>query len=259
MKDHANWKDGKGWGRSADDEYPVILYKRAIGELPEMESSKVVAAQMRNLVREGDHILDVGCGAGHYLRSLRSSIKVTFRYTGADATPLYLDYAKKAFQGVPNVDFTQGDIFALPFPDKSFDVVMCNNVLMHLPSVEQPIRELCRVAKRAVLFRTLVGENSFRVLESRTKGDEFHADGTPKAFAFLNIYSKAYIEHVFSQIPRITKFVIDEDWDYDSAKINDSAEYIKDHKNPTYMIGKWQRVGYILLPWGIAKLELSPS
>ena len=48
------------WDR--ETEYGRLLYQRATGELPEMESSKAMARQVKTFVSPGDRILDVGCG-----------------------------------------------------------------------------------------------------------------------------------------------------------------------------------------------------
>ncbi len=51
--------------------YGDLFFDRATGKLPEMESSKAAAARITALAKSGDSLLDVGCGAGHYYRSIR--------------------------------------------------------------------------------------------------------------------------------------------------------------------------------------------
>ena len=53
-------------------------------------------------------LLDVGCGAGHYLKSIKERLNKTVDYIGLDATKYYIDLAKKAF---PVNEFIVGDIF----------------------------------------------------------------------------------------------------------------------------------------------------
>ena len=191
----------KPWLDKLGEQYGDRLFSRAIGEAPEMESSKAVAARLRGVARPADQILDVGCGAGHYLRSLTRILPFTFQYTGVDATPRYVELARQAFASSPNAVFKTGDIYALPFADASYDLVMSNNLLLHLPSIQKPLQELCRVARRHVLVRTLVGERSFRIQEVRGSGDEFDENGEPHDFAYFNIYSKGYIEFLLGSIP----------------------------------------------------------
>ena len=244
------WAQGRGWG---NDPYGDVLVARASGELPEMESSKALARRLGPWLREGDHLLDAGCGAGHYLRSLRTSVSVDFTYTGMDVTLSYLAGGKSVFAGDPSVSFCNGDLFGLPFEDGSFDVVMCNNVFLHLPSIEQPLKELCRVAKRSVTIRTLIGDRSMIVRDVRESGDEFLPSGEPRSFNFHNIYSRAYIEHLTRQIPRVRQMEVESDEDFDPAAIEASPET----RNMTRVIGGMQVSGYILQPWAYLEIELS--
>jgi 2-polyprenyl-3-methyl-5-hydroxy-6-metoxy-1,4-benzoquinol methylase len=46
----------------------------------------------------------------------------------------------------------QGSALTLPFADDTFDLVLCIEVLEHLPSPEQALREIARVASGAVVL-----------------------------------------------------------------------------------------------------------
>ena len=235
--------------------YGEVLYKRATGKSPEMESSKAAANHLKNIIKENTHILDVGCGSGHYLRSLRNIMSVPFRYTGADVNPLYVELAKKAFKDQKDVAFRVADIYNLPFEDNSIDIVMCCNVILHLPSLKKPIEELCRVAKDFILLRTLIGNRSFRIMEvhEQENGDEFNLDGSPKSYNFFNIYRKNYVLNILSKIGiRNVEFV--EDKDFKPEKIEAAAGEHADALSVTRMIGNWQVNTYILEPWVFIKI-----
>lgn len=94
-----NWK---AWDN--EKEYGELFYDRAVGKISEMESSKAVARHVAELATANDMILDVGCGAGHYLRSLDSILKIPFRYYGIDATQYYIELARKAFYKNDTID-----------------------------------------------------------------------------------------------------------------------------------------------------------
>lgn len=241
-----------------EQSYGDTLYRRAIGDLPEMESSKKVAQEIASVYRAGDSICDVGCGAGHYLRSLDRVLEAPPLYTGVDATSQYVELGRKAFSNRPNTEFLQSDIFDIELPDGAHEIVMCNNVLLHLPSILQPLNELVRISKKYVFVRFLVGDRSFRVqdVHSQPGGGEFDDSGEPVGFHFYNIYSEAYVNHILSSIPRIQDWSLTPDRDYNAKAITNS---ISDHggaRDASYMVGDFQVNGYIMQPWSILKIEL---
>ena len=143
-----NWQN---WG---DKHCADILYRRARDELPEMESSKAVARRIKAIWASGDTILDVGCGAGHYLVSLRRELGARLDYCGVDHLRHHIELARKAFENDPHVRFELADLYKLPYANSSFDIVTCNNLLQNLPALREPLCELMRVARRALVMTT---------------------------------------------------------------------------------------------------------
>jgi ubiquinone/menaquinone biosynthesis C-methylase UbiE len=86
-------------------------------------------------------VLDVGCGTGRFVEffSQRGG-----NVTGADTSENMLEKAKKKS---PLATFVKADIFSLPFKDKTFDIVICSQVLTHLHSYKKPLLEMKRVLK----------------------------------------------------------------------------------------------------------------
>jgi ubiquinone/menaquinone biosynthesis C-methylase UbiE len=226
-----------------------------------MESSKAAAARLVAHVDGEAHLLDVGCGAGHYYRSIRRVLtehaRPPLRYTGIDATSYYIRRARDAFGSDPQADFLVGDIYCLPFADCSFDLVLCANVLLHLPSIARPLEELCRVARRFALIRTLVAERTFIIREVRGSGDELDYHGEPHQFNWYNIYSRAYVAKLIDNIPCVQRCTIEVDRDFNSHAIEAAAAHQTGAENPTRMLGGWQVNGCILQPWCFIKIELS--
>ena len=250
-------------------EYGEVLQKRASGLAPEMESSKAAAKHLDGVLLPGSHILDVGCGAGHYLRSLRNRFEFPFSYVGVDSTAYYVELARKAFAHDANASCQVGDIYDLPLESESFDIVMCCNVLLHLPNVVTPIRQLWRVTRRFMLIRTLVGKSSFRIKqvrewqeepsEARTLEDQvqdpvFDESGEPRNYHYFNIYSTKYMAYLVSNLPGITNSQIVPDYDYDPEALG-SDKWSGQVKpgDLTEVIAGWQVNGYILEPWAFVK------
>lgn len=243
-----------------EKKYGEVLYKRAIGQLPEMESSKKIAKELRKYIHFNDRVLDVGCGAGHYLRSLRRELSdISFSYTGVDATSDYIELAIKAFVNDKMCTFMVSDIYDLKLEDNSHDLVMCNNVLLHLPSIEKPINELVRIAKRNVVIRLLAGERSFRIkdIAPQLDGIEFAENGEPMSYHYYNIYSYSYITYLLKKNTRVKKFTITPDFDFNKQNIIDSVDDHDKAHDASKIVGDFQVNGYVLQPWSIIEIDIS--
>jgi ubiquinone/menaquinone biosynthesis C-methylase UbiE len=239
--------------------YGELFFKRATGELPEMESSKAAAKRVAGLLTgQAPRIVDVGCGAGHYYRSLRTAIGGEFQYLGVDATPHYVKLAREAFNTDRDASFMEGDIFSLALEDRTANLVMCNNVLLHLPSIAKPLRELMRIAAQTVLIRTLVSDKSYVVKDVAPEpdGDEFDEHGEPKDFHFLSIYSEKYLERVIRSTGRVRSISFERDIDFDSNKVADSGVLLKHAWDKTEVMDGMQISGMLLLPWTWITVEL---
>ena len=77
--------------------------------------------------------------------------------TAIDAVP---DIVAKAAADVPrdNLTFTTGDVYALDYPDATFDVVHAHQVLQHLTDPVAALREMRRVAKPGGLIAARDGD-----------------------------------------------------------------------------------------------------
>lgn len=233
--------------------YGDLLYQRATGESEEMESSKALAKVVSRLYQPGMTLVDVGCGAGHYLRSLRSRVDENISYTGVDATAYYIELARKAF---PDAEFKVGDIFNLPLEDNSYDIVINNNVIHHLPPPPtKAFSELIRVARKYVVVRAVFGDRNYIIKEIRTKDDWIDnieaseldlvtAEDELKLFNYFNLYTETYFREMVSHInPEIgIEIIRDEEWtDFDNR---DSTI-----KTGTRVISGNQVSGNLLLDW----------
>jgi arsenite methyltransferase len=96
-------------------------------------------------IKTGDHVLDLGSGAGNDCFVARSLTGETGRVTGLDFSDDMLARANKNVKrlGFTNVDFVKGDIEQMPFPDNQFDVIVSNCVLNLVPDKSLPFRKCC--------------------------------------------------------------------------------------------------------------------
>jgi ubiquinone/menaquinone biosynthesis C-methylase UbiE len=91
-------------------------------------------------------ILDIGCGTGEFERLLLSEHPEQ-RMVGVDLSVKMLEMARQKCQAYPNVTFCTANAAALPFPDRSFDVVVSASALHYFDQPEMSLREMRRVLK----------------------------------------------------------------------------------------------------------------
>lgn len=103
---------------------------------PRAAKERQIAMEML-AVREGDQVIDVGCGPGNYTRHLALA-SVSGLTVGLDASEAMVAAAAERGGG-DNLAYIRGDACALPFEDESFDVASCIGVI-HL--TERPFEAL---------------------------------------------------------------------------------------------------------------------
>lgn len=104
-------------------------------------------ALMAQWVPEGGQVLDLGCGDGELLRSLRDRRKVTAGY-GVEIDD------RKVLRCLQNgVNVIQADLDAglSMFEDNSFDVVILSQTLQAMRHTEHIIREMLRVGREVIV------------------------------------------------------------------------------------------------------------
>jgi len=100
-------------------------------------------------IKRGDHLLDLGSGAGNDCFVARAIVGDTGSITGLDFTDaMVLRAVENAHKlGHTNVSFVKGDIEEMPFTDSTFDVIVSNCVLNLVPDKNKAFAEMMRVLK----------------------------------------------------------------------------------------------------------------
>jgi ubiquinone/menaquinone biosynthesis C-methylase UbiE len=106
-----------------------------------------------------DSFLEVGCGDGMVLKKLKTFLQ----NKNAWAIDIDLLEIKAALKNAPDCSINQATAYNLPFKDKSIDLVLCCEVMEHLGTPETALKEIKRVAKKAIVI-SVPNEPVWRIL-----------------------------------------------------------------------------------------------
>ena len=97
----------------------------------------------------GRSVLDAGCGEA-FILDMALSACPNLRIAGG--IDMDVEALARGHQLFPRIPVLRADILHLPFPDSTFDIVICTEVLEHFEQPEHALRELCRVASNYCLL-----------------------------------------------------------------------------------------------------------
>lgn len=131
------------WARS----YDIVVWLLTLGRERAIREMTIDMAGLK----QGDKVLDVGCGTGTLTMTAMAQVASYGEVHGIDAAPEMIEAARrKAAKAGAEVSFQVGLIENIPFPDNSFDIVLSSLMLHHLPGEDLKrlgFSEICRVLK----------------------------------------------------------------------------------------------------------------
>tara|TARA_B100000035_G_C20989326_1_gene549438 strand:- start:10 stop:942 length:933 start_codon:yes stop_codon:yes gene_type:complete len=234
-------------------------YKRAVGDLPEKESSKSYARLLKNkgLYKKGDSLLDIGCATGHFLRSFRSILDENINYTGVDSDAQFLKWGSEIFGISDNCNFVHADAMKLPFKNKSFNISIVN--LFHFfENIELALKESMRVTNNFLVWRTPIGEVNYIVKMVYEHSYDKLGTITPKRtdlnYSLYQLFSKKYIEGLVKHLGGKLLF-IEKDNDFNSFDNNKVDGF--DGIPATKTVNGMQINGNLVLDWHYVAIKCS--
>jgi SAM-dependent methyltransferase len=126
------------------------FYVRFLDIIHDMDGVRANHRRIVDLLdlREGFHLLDVGCGTGSFTREAAALVGSTGRVVGVDLSPALIGVARQraAGLGLP-VEFDVADAQRLPFADDTFDGCRIERVLQYLDHPQRALAEMVRVTR----------------------------------------------------------------------------------------------------------------
>ena len=93
-------------------------------------------------------VIDFGCGYGYLGLVLMSLLPNGSSYTGVDISEELINKGKEIFKELPfNYKFILSSANNVPEKDDTFDIAICNSVLMHIPEPDAVLAEMKRITK----------------------------------------------------------------------------------------------------------------
>ena len=139
--------------------------KNKASEATELEKSykleDIVKQRQQTLERlalqPGEKVFDIGCGVGFLAHELALKVGETGKVVGIDQNPEMIRHSQQRCEGLPQIEFNEGDASQLPAEDQAFDAVSCTQVLLYVKDVSKVLTEMRRILKpggRLVIVET---------------------------------------------------------------------------------------------------------
>jgi ubiquinone/menaquinone biosynthesis C-methylase UbiE len=113
----------------------------------------------------GHHVLDIGAGPGFFALGISSLVGTAGEVHGVDINERFVRDANVRAKDQPNVTFHHVSNHELPFPDASFDRVICKNVLEYVPDLHASLTEVSRVLRPGGKVHVIDSDWGFVVVE----------------------------------------------------------------------------------------------
>lgn len=154
------------------------FYDKGLG--PVIFADMAVEMAQRVAALTPSHVLETAAGTGIVTREMRNRLPRTCRLVATDLNPPMLEVARAKFASGEAVEFQPADAMALPFPDASFDALVCQFGVMFFPDKDRAYREVHRVLRPGGRYLLSVWDaqkyNPFALLAHEVAGTFFPSD-----------------------------------------------------------------------------------
>ena len=155
-------------------------------------------------IKPGYRILELGCGTGEMWKGNLALLDGGSHLTLTDFSVGMLETAKNNIEGSDYVDFKVVDIQDIPYEDDTFDAVIANMMLYHVPDLDKGLSEVRRVLKPGgVFYCATYGEHGIMEFINETLKEYRISGSIGKTFTLQN-GGDSLGKH-FSEVEKLTR------------------------------------------------------
>ena len=155
-------------------------------------------------MKPGFRILELGCGTGDMWKGNLDLLDDTSQLILTDFSEGMLETARQNVSGHPKLEFRVVDIQNIPYEDASFDMVIANMMLYHVPDLHKGLSEARRVLKPGGKFYCATyGEHGIMEFINNTL-KVYHISGSIGTTFTLQNGCKSLSQH-FSHVEKLTR------------------------------------------------------
>ena len=151
-------------------------------------------------------ILELGCGNGAQWEKNIERLPYGCSLSLTDISEGMIDIVTEKYALTnTNVTCEKMDIQAIKFENESFDIVMANHMLYHVPDLEKALSEVCRVLKTGgVFYATTLGNNGMALyIHNALKIFDPETTAFLERYAFSLQNGRDILSHHFTNVKRI--------------------------------------------------------
>ncbi len=153
-------------------------------------------------INSGARVLELGCGTGDMWKNRGELIKSLSKLILSDLSEGMLETARANVGCHDNVEYKLIDIGSIPYADESFDAVIANMMLYHVPDIEKALSEVRRVLKPSGTFYCATyGERGIVEYLAAILSSYGVEDKVNKSFTLQN--GRAILEKAFPKVERL--------------------------------------------------------
>ncbi len=153
-------------------------------------------------INKGAHVLELGCGTGDIWKNREALINSCFKLILSDLSEGMVTTTKDNIGDYDNIEYKVLDIQELPYENETFDTVIANMMLYHVPNLDKGLSEVRRVFKPGGHFYCATyGEHGIIEYLSKILSAYGVEDNINKNFTLQNGY--AILSKTFSKVEKL--------------------------------------------------------